>query len=913
MEKYSFLHNAHPDYIEKLYREYKKNPTAIEDSWRLFFDGFEFSQNSKIQEAQTPESAKKEIAVLNMINAYRTRGHLFTKTNPVRSRRQYKPSLDIENFGLNSDDLQTVFQAGNEIGIGPATLRAILDHLIETYCTSIGAEYMFIRLPEKLLWLQHKMELSRNSPSFSLEQKKQILHKLNQAVVFEAFLHAKYVGQKRFSLQGGETLIPALDAIIEKGAGLGIEEFMIGMPHRGRLNVLANILNKEFEEIFSEFEGEGHADAIFAADVKYHLGYSSIVNTRTGKKVKLGLAPNPSHLEAVDPVVQGMVKAKIDSRYNNDENKIAPILIHGDAAIAGQGVVYEIIQMSLLKGYRTGGTIHLVINNQLGFTTGYLEGRSSTYCTDVAKVTHSPVFHVNADDAEAVVLAVEMAVEYRQTFHTDVIIDLLGYRKFGHNEGDEPRFTQPKLYKVIEKHPDPRKIYRDKLLASNSIDHNMADDMEKKFRKMLQEDLTLAKSKEFGGPSTTYLDYCDMGKRKIKERFDALPVTRVEENKLLEIGRKTWDIPTEYHVFDKIKNLYKERLDKLNNGKALDWAIGEMLAYGTLLAEGTPVRLSGQDTERGTFSHRHSIIHDEETEAEYIPLNNINQSQAPFQIHNSILSEYGVLGFEYGYACANPYGLTIWEAQFGDFVNGAQIIIDQFITSSEAKWNRSNGIVLFLPHGYEGQGPEHSSARIERFLELCANDNIQIVNCTTPANLFHVLRGHVKYPYRIPLVIFTPKSLLRHPLCVSDLDAFTKAGFKRVFDDAQADPQKVEKLLFCSGKLYYELLQKQQQEKRRDIAIIRVEQLYPIPELDILKIKKKYASAKDHIWIQEEPENCGAWPFVHRKYTFLEFKVIAREESASPATGHYKYHLWEQQQIIDSAFSELKKTEKMIH
>lgn len=903
MKQYSFINNAHPEFVDQLYQQYQKNPESVEESWRQFFKGFDFASQKIPADSAVCDDAQKEIYVLNLINGYRSRGHFFTKTNPVRERRIYRPTLDLEHFNLSEDDLDTTFKAGNELGIGPAKLQDILDHLNETYCRSIGAEYMFVRTPERVQWLKEHMESTRNLPDFSLEDKRQILHKLNQAVIFENFLHSKYIGQKRFSLEGGETLIPGLDALIEFGSELGIEEFMIGMPHRGRLNVLANILNKTYEEIFSEFEGQEYADSVFGGDVKYHLGYASLISTRKGHKVKVGLAPNPSHLESVNPVVEGMVRAKMDFTHGGDENKIVPILVHGDAAIAAQGVVYEVIQMSELEGYRTGGTIHLVINNQLGFTTNYLDGRSSTYCTDVAKVTRSPVFHVNADDAEAVVFAIRMAIEYRQIFHTDVFIDLLGYRRYGHNEGDEPRFTQPKLYKTIASHPNPREIYKDKLLSMGSLEEDMAKEMQKEFKRKLQESLELVKDRENGGtPQGSYIDTCDDKKRDVWESLDPIPETKVSRKKLIETGEKIFGIPAEITIFDKIEKLYKDRLERLQKGHHLDWAIGEMLAYGTLLTENTPVRLSGQDTERGTFSHRHAVLYDTENEQEYIPLNHMSENQAPFYIYNSLLSEFGVMGFEYGYACANPDGLVIWEAQFGDFNNEAQVIIDQFIASAEAKWNRTNGIVLFLPHGYEGQGPEHSSARIERFLTLCANDNMMVANCSTPANLFHLLRSHVKYPFRIPLILFTPKSLLRHPACVSTIEEFTEAGFQRVIDDG-SDPEKVKRVLFCSGKIYYDLAEKKKEDKRDDVAIVRMEQLYPFPKRELKEVLKKYKLAKQHFWVQEEPANAGALVHVRLKFDMVPLQFVSRRESPTPATGFYKQHVSEQKALMDKAFS----------
>lgn len=907
MKKYDFIDHSHPEFIEQLYGQYKKDPASVEESWRHFFKGYEFSfvnqEDNRIRSFEHGEDYRKENYVLNLITGYRSRGHLFTKTNPVRTRRKYEPDLSIQNYNLTEDDLETVFQAGNELGIGPAKLRDIIEHLAETYCKSIGAEYMFIRKPERVKWLQDKMESNRNRPDFPIEKKKRILQKLNEAVVFETFLHTKFVGQKRFSLQGGETLIPGLQAVIDHGSALGIEEFMIGMPHRGRLNVLANILGKDYEEIFAEFEGAEFADSIFAGDVKYHLGYSSVAKTPVGREVLIGLAPNPSHLEAVNPVVEGMVRSKIDHRYMQDESKIVPILIHGDAAIAGQGIVYEVIQMSLLKGYRCGGTIHLVINNQLGFTTNYLDGRSSTYCTDVAKVTQSPVFHVNADDVEAVVRAVELAVEYRQEFHTDVFIDLLGYRKYGHNEGDEPRFTQPQLYKIIARHDDPRKIYNHKLLAGGKVEKGLAEEMEKEYRDLLQQSLSQVKSQKVKPRFDTYLDQCDRKKRFSRHSFGAKPATAIDSNKLKFIAQKIFIIPENVKPLDKMLKIYEERMTRFKEGKTIDWAMAEFLAYATLLDEGVPVRLSGQDSERGTFSHRHSVVLSEESEEPYIPLNNINEVQAKFSVFNSLLSEYGVLGFEYGYACANPQGLTIWEAQFGDFSNSAQVIIDQFIASSEMKWNRTNGIVLFLPHGYEGQGPEHSSARLERFLSLCANDNMRITNCTTPANFFHLLRSQTKYPFRSPLVIFTPKSLLRHPWCVSPMEDFTDGQYHEVIDDPQVVLKKIKKVLFCSGKIYYDLLTRKMEEKRDDIAIVRLEQLYPLPIDQLTAVINRYRTVKKFVWVQEEPANAGALPFLIQFFKLLPLESISREATATPATGFHKHHVEEQAKILKTAFS----------
>ena len=912
MDKYSYINNAHPEYVDQMYKTYLDNPDSVDESWRMFFTGYQYGQNGEdtetiLDDKITTKRALKELAVINLINAYRTRGHLFTHTNPVRERRLHTPNLDLENFHLKEGDLDTVYEAGAELNIGPTKLRDIITYLEETYCKSIGAEYMFIRVPEKQEWLKERMELTRNKSIFTTEEKRRILLKLNEAVVFEKFLHTKYVGQKRFSLQGGETLIPGLDAIIEYGAELGLEEIIIGTAHRGRLNILANILQKHYEDIFNEFEGEEYADSVFSGDVKYHLGYTSMVVTETGKKIKVGMAPNPSHLEVASPIVAGMVKAKLDHEYHGAEDKIAPILIHGDAAIAGQGIVYELIQMSLLDGYRTGGTIHIVINNQIGFTTNYVQARSSTYCTDVAKITLSPVFHVNADDVEAVVLTVKMALEYRQKFHTDVFIDLLGYRRYGHNEGDEPRFTQPKLYATIAKHPDPREIYNKKLLSSDSVGKDLAMEMEKKFKSMLQAKLEAVRSGDEGEQEQENVDFefsCDWRGDELGNRYYPIPLTFFPENKLKEIGRRIFTLPDRYNLINKVKKLYQDRLEKLASGTGLDWACAEFLAYATILDEGHPVRLSGQDSERGTFSHRHATLRDEKTEELYLPLNHVSDNQAPCRIFNSLLSEYAEMGFEYGYSSGTPNGLVIWEAQFGDFFNGAQIIIDQFLSSAEAKWQRSNGLVLYLPHGYEGQGPEHSNARIERFLQLSANDNWRIAVPSSPASMYHLLRTQVKYPFHTPLIIFTPKSLLRHPQCVSDLKTFAEGRFQPVIDDENADVKKVKRVVFCTGKVFYDLNAYKTENKRTDVAIVRIELLYPFPEKEIGEILKKYKQAKNVLWVQEEPENYGAWPFFKNWLDVPGLKGVYRKAGAAPATGFHKQHAVEQAEIMEKAFTD---------
>lgn len=914
MDKFSYLSNADVSAVEELYQNYLQDPESVEEGWAKFFEGFEFARKNYEETAASVVKNDravfepgldfdKEFKVMGLINGYRTRGHLFTKTNPVRERRKYKPTLDIENFGLSKEDLNKKFKAGVEIGLQNATLSEIVDHLKETYCNSIGVEYRYIRKPDKVKWLEDKLESNRNRPEFSKEDQKHMLHKLSQAVMFEQFLHKKFVGQKRFSLEGGEALIPALDAVIEMGADMGIEEYVVGMAHRGRLNVLANIFNKTYDAIFSEFDGKEYEDNLFDGDVKYHLGYSSDVKTDNGKNVKLTLCPNPSHLEAVDPIVNGIARAKID-HYLKSEDKIAPIMIHGDASIAGQGVVYEVIQMAGLDAYRTGGTIHIVINNQIGFTTNYLDARSSTYCTDVGKVTLSPVFHVNGDDVEAVVHTIKLALQYRQQFKKDVFVDLLCYRKYGHNEGDEPRFTQPILYKAISKHPNPRELYLNQLIEKGVMTKEEASSMKTDFNGMLQERLTDSKEIEKASISNFMEDdWKDIVSSKLED-FEQSPETGFEEKKLLEIGDRITFLDEDKPFFKKSRKLMEERRKMLLEKNEVDWGLAELLAYGSLVYEGFPVRMTGQDVERGTFSHRHAVLKVEDSEEEYLPLNNINDKQASFQIYNSLLSEYAVLGFEYGYSMASPNTLPIWEAQFGDFNNGAQIIIDQFLSSAEDKWNSKSGIVLFLPHGYEGQGAEHSSARMERYLTLCADRNMQAVNITSPANFFHVLRRQLKREFRTPLIVFTPKSLLRHPEVISPVADLTKGNFKEILDDERITKSKVKTVVCCSGKLFFELRKKREKEGIEDVALIRIEQLYPFPQEQFNKLLKTYKNAENLVWAQEEPENMGAWRFIKTTTEqAADWKLVSRPASASPASGSTKVFDRRQNAILEEVFS----------
>ena len=921
MNPLSYLNNADIGAFEGLYQQYQQDPKSVDPEWRNFFEGFEFSKEDYTQvsanktdaglpENFVPEQFQKELAVSNLIGAYRQRGHMFAKTNPVRPRRKHDGPIDLENFGLSIADLDTEFHVGSRIGLGTATLREIYELLEQTYCGSIGVEYKFVRTLEIITWLEQKMESCRNTPNFSREEKIELLRKTNEAVAFESFLHTKFVGQKRFSLEGGESIIPALDTVVEYGAELGVEEFVIGMAHRGRLNVLANVLGKTYNDIFAEFEGKAFGSDGFAGDVKYHMGYSSDKKVRSGKSVHLSLTPNPSHLEAVNPVVEGISRAKIDQYHDGNVKKLVPILIHGDHSLAGQGIVYEVLQMSQLPGYGTGGTVHLVINNQVGFTADYVEGRSSTYCTDVAKTTLSPVFHVNADDIEAVVYVIKLALEFRQKFHRDVFVDILGYRRHGHNEADEPRFTQPDLYRHIARHPQVREVYSKKLVESGSLTEKETTEMEEEFKQYLNDRLEKANQQETASV-TSFLQGVWSGVRRAKDKdFEQSPVTGVPQNKFFEISQLVTDLSrngsadSNLKFFAKIKKLYQNRRKMVAEDKKLDWGMAETMAFAVLVTNGTPVRLSGQDSGRGTFAHRHAIITAEDN-TKHIPLNHISDGQAPFEVYNSFLSEYGVLGFEYGYAYATPTSLTIWEAQFGDFANGAQIVIDQFVASSETKWHRMNGVVLMLPHGHEGQGPEHSSARIERFLILCAKNNMQIINCTTPANIFHILLRQMAYPFRKPLVIFTPKSLLRHPKCMSPLEDFLEGTrFREVIDDDFVEATSVRKVLFCSGKVYYDLLERQQKNTVRDVAIVRLEQLYPFPEKQLLSILKRYQNAKKWCWVQEEPENMGAWGFVLRIFskTGNGLELVAREADSSPAVGSPKLHAKQQENLVRRAF-----------
>jgi 2-oxoglutarate dehydrogenase E1 component len=917
MDRFSFLNAAHTAFFADLYEQYLQNPDSVEPSWRSFFQGFDFAQAhygtdevaqqvafaASGDSGEISEKMQKEFNVLKLIEGYRTRGHLFTKTNPVRDRRVHGPSLALENFGLSQADLTTVFDAAKMVNMKPASLADIIKHLENVYCQSIGVEYMYIREPDKLEWIKNRLDVNDNLPNFSSDKKKHILKKLNEAVSFENFLHTKYVGQKRFSLEGCEAVIPALDALVEAAADKGVEQFVMGMAHRGRLNVLANIFGKNTQNIFSEFDGKDYEeDANFDGDVKYHLGLTSDRVTESGKKINLNLAPNPSHLETVGAVIEGITRAKQDRNYPNDFSKVLPIAVHGDAAVAGQGIVYEIIQMAKLDGYKTGGTIHLVINNQVGFTTNYLDARSSTYCTDVAKVTLSPVLHVNADDAEAVVHAMLFALDYRMAFGTDVFIDLLGYRKYGHNEGDEPRFTQPILYKAIAKHKNPRDLYAEKLTQENVISTSYVKELEEAYKAKLDENLEASRKKDLT-VITPFMEnewegYKQVSDDVMLQKFD----TSFDKKQLTEIAKTITELPSDKKFISKITKLIGDRKNMVETN-TLDWAMGELLAYGSLLKEGFDVRISGQDVERGTFSHRHAVVKVEDSEEEVILLDKIKDKKGNFYIYNSHLSEYGVLGFEYGYALASPKTLVIWEAQFGDFSNGAQIMIDQYISAGEDKWNNQNGLVMLLPHGYENQGAEHSSARMERYLQMCAKHNMYIADVTSPANFFHLMRRQLKTEFRKPLVVFSPKSLLRHPDVVSSVDDLANGQFQEVLDDPKVtDKKAIKTLVFCTGKVYFDIIAKREELGRNDVAVVRLEQLFPLAVDQIKAIIDTYPNVDDYVWAQEEPKNMGAYGYMLMNFDLVKLRLASPKAYSAPAAGSYERSKKRQKNAIAMVF-----------
>ncbi len=919
MKDFSYITNSSPAFIENLYREFVQDSGSVDPELKKFFEGFDFAMeristfsNGKpaaITTSVEPSTAgsgsnwKKELAAYRMILGYRNKGHLLAKTNPIRERKDRNATLQLSFFGLSEEDLDKKFEVGERLGLGVTTLRNLLDKLQKVYASSVGLEYKYISDQNIVNWLAKEMEQNFNDP-LPLKKRKRILEKLNQGVMFEKFLHTKYVGQKRFSLEGGETTIAALDAIINIAADHDVQEVVIGMAHRGRLNILANIMGKTYEQIFSEFEGTAKMDQTMGSgDVKYHMGYGSELQTPNNKTIHLKLMPNPSHLEAVNPVVVGFARAKADVMYKSEYDKILPILIHGDASVAGQGIVYEVLQMSKLSGYSTGGTIHFVINNQIGFTTDFDEARSSDYCTSLAAAVQAPVFHVNGDDPEAVVKCVEIATRYRQEFNSDVFIDMVCYRRHGHNEGDDPKFTQPHLYALIDKHPNPREVYVKYLLENGESDaQELAKEMEQKFWSDLQERLDEVKQ----NPLPYHYQQPELWWKQLRHAnhgdFEQSPDTSIKQEDFKKVFDAMMILPADFKPLRKVEKILQDKVKLFETEHKLDWATAELMAYGSLLLEGKDVRMSGQDVRRGTFSHRHAVLRDEANDKPYNRLSRIPGATGEFRIFNSLLSEYGVLGFEYGYSMANPNALVLWEAQFGDFANGAQTMIDQFITAGEQKWNRMNGVTLLLPHGYEGQGPEHSSARLERFLQMSAEQNIIVVNITTAANFFHALRRQLAWPFRKPLIVFSPKANLRHPGTYSAMEEFTKGGFKEIIDDVTADPALIKKVLFCSGKVYYDLTEKQKKDNRTDVAIIRLEQIYPLPYKQLEAMNKKYNRAT-WFWVQEEPQNMGAASYLKMNLNTINFGIISRQPSASTATGYNKVHLQEQAEIIETAFS----------
>ncbi|MHC5308703.1 2-oxoglutarate dehydrogenase E1 component [Myroides sp. LJL116] len=902
MDRYSFLNAAHTAFFAELYDQYLESPDSVEPSWRAFFQGFDFANefsdgpveqlsqaysqgnSASGNNASQVEKVQKEFSVLRLIDAYRTYGHLLTKTNPLRDRKVEHPDLSLEKFGLSQADLNVSFEAAKTIQLPTSTLSQILAQLEKVYCSTLGIEYKYIADEKAVAWIQEHYEAPE--AKFDSEEKKEILHKLIEAVSFENFLNTKYVGQKRFSLEGLEAAIPAMDFLIDSAASKGVEDIVVGMAHRGRLNVLANVFKKPTQEIFSEFDGKDYDEVEgFDGDVKYHLGLTCDRQTRSGKQVHMNLTPNPSHLETVGAVIEGIARAKQDTKFANDPAKVLPIALHGDAAISGQGIMYEIIQMAQLRGYKTQGTIHIVLNNQVGFTTNYSDGRSSTYSTDIAKVTACPVLHVNADDTEAAVRAFLFALDYRMEFGRDVFIDLVGYRKYGHNEGDEPKFTQPILYKLISKHANSRNIYTDRLLADNVISEDFVSSLEKQYKDVLEIDLETSRKNEYAKIRTFMEENWKDFERVERDSMLANYDTKVSLDTLTSIANVITELPGDKKYISKVKRLIGDRKKMFFETDRLDWAMGELLAYGSLLTQGYDVRMSGQDVERGTFSHRHAVVKTEDTEEPVILLNQLENQKGEFRIFNSLLSEYAVLGFEYGYALTNPNTLTIWEAQFGDFSNGAQIVLDQYISAAEDKWTTQNGIVMLLPHGYENQGAEHSSARLERYLQLCAEDNMYVANCTTPANFFHMMRRQMITNFRKPLIVMSPKSLLRNPAAVSTVSDLTDGQFQYVIDDVNVEASKVKSLVFVSGKFYYDLVAKREELGRDDIAFVRIEQLFPLPVEQMKEVIAKYPNVEDYVWAQEEPRNMGAYTYIATNFEEKPLRYAGTKAYSAPASG----------------------------
>lgn len=904
---FTYMHLANIELIEHMHRQFLSDPDSLEPTWRFFFEGMEFATYQKFREA--PAEAIADLRIYNLIDAYRTYGHLQAKCNPI-ALHPPEPAheLLLSSLGFQENEVDREFPTCGLIDQPTAPLAEIISVLENIYCGRMGIEYMDRHAPELEGMIQAEVETNRFRPNFSIDEKRAILQHLNRSELFEIFLHTKYVGQKRFSLEGGETLIPILARIVEKGAALGTDEFAIGMAHRGRLNVLCNILDKSYSMVFSEFEDYVDPNQIESAgDVKYHKGYSSNVTTSSGRQVHISLTANPSHLESVNPVVAGKVHAKQVQRKDKEQNKVVPILIHGDSSIAGQGVVYETMQLYQIPGYSTGGTIHIVINNQIGFTTLSHEYRSSRYSTDIANTFGFPVFHVNAEDPEGCVYAIDLALRIRHEFHIDVLIELNCYRKYGHNESDEPMFTQPLEYQLIKKKNSIREIYRDELIRQGVLEKKMALELEEKFKEALHFELEELKISKTPSPREAFSGVWQDYRRAVRGELFTPVSTAVDVPLLQEIGSRFTTIPEGFEIHKKLKRLVETRREMAEGSVPIDWAMGEQFAFGTLLWEGTHVRFSGQDSQRGTFTQRHAVWTDQKTGERYFPLSHLKDEQGYFTIYNSPLSEFAILGFEFGYSLAYPSALVLWEAQFGDFANGAQVVLDQYLASSEQKWLRFSGLVVLLPHGYEGQGAEHSSARIERFLQLAAESNIQIVYPTTPAQYFHLLRRQVRRSVRIPLIVFTPKGLLRHPECISTLKELSSNTFQEILDDP-SDPSAAQRLILCSGRVYYDLMEERKNRgKEKDVALVRIEQLYPLKNERLEEVIQKYKNIKEYYWVQEEPRNMGAFGYM---YPILQkllpksapLQYVGRNRSAASATGSHSKHQKEHDQLMTMAF-----------
>lgn len=907
----SYLKSINAAYIEELLERYQSNPESIDPTWRYFFEGLDLGSKRQ-NNAEWSQTVSSEAKVAELIHAYRENGRLEANINPLSEAPAHSPLLELGRFGLTDESLKKTFTAGNLLKLGPAPLSKIIEHLRDTYCSSIAVEYTHIGDLESRQWLQDRMESSRNREELTPETRKFVYRRLCESETFERFLHTRYVAQKRFSIEGGEALIPTLDRMIEVAGESGATQMILGMAHRGRLNVLHNTFGKKAEYILTEFEEDYEGSTtVGVGDVKYHMGHSADVKTRFGHDIHLSLAHNPSHLEFVNPVVEGMARSKQRALKDKERHKVIPVLIHGDAAFAGEGVVYETLNLSQVSGYRTGGTVHIVLNNQVGFTTYPESSRSTTYCTDLAMMLEVPIFHVNGDDPEALWFVAKLAMEYRQKFKKDVFIDLICYRRYGHNEGDEPAFTQPLMYGLIKNHASTREIYAQKLQTIGVANEN---DLQVPINDMIEKMTESQKITRTQKPRPFNSAYESKWKA-FKPGTDNVGVkTSVAVDTLRFLGLKLCSVPANFKVHPKLERFLEARAKMVEEDTGVDFGTAEALAFASLLHENHPVRITGQDSERGTFSHRHAVLHDFENGKTYTPLSHIDPTQPEFIIRNSILSETGVLGFEYGWSLADPTALIIWEAQYGDFANVAQVIIDQFIVASEAKWQRSSGLVMLLPHGYEGQGPEHSSARLERFLQLCGDNNLQVCNFTKPSQLFHALRRQVKRNVRKPLVVMSPKSLLRHPRAISTLAELSEGSFEAVLDDPSKnlDRNKVNRVVLCSGKLFYELLDEKEKSALENVALVRLEQMYPWPEAELTALLKRYPKVKEIVWAQEEPRNMGAWTFVFNHWaggldSFQEktglpmIQYVGRTVAAAPATGGQKLHLNKQKQIVQGA------------